>query len=316
MSKISDDKQALSIEAARLYYQADYSQQQIANRLGLSRPTVSRLLQHAKQQGYVRIEIHDPRDTLDELAARLVQHFGLKEARLCHSPLDQYEEIQRHLSETAAEWIHDNVKDGDIIGVTWGTTMYAVARRLAAKPIKNVEVVQLKGGISHSEVDTHAFEIAHRFADAFHTVPHYLPLPVIFASQPVKRMAEADPHVRRIIELGRRANIAVFTVGVVSPQALLFQLGYFDQGEIAGLLARGVGDICSRVIDAEGRIVSPELDARTVGIRLEELKTKESSVLVAGGAERLDAIHAALRGGYANVLITDQYSARALLDHV
>ena len=93
------EKQRLSIEAAKLYYQSDYSQQDIAVRLGVSRPTVSRLLQYAKDRGYVRIEIMDPLEDIDIIAGELKAKYNLDTALVCFAPLKSDEEIQRHISK-------------------------------------------------------------------------------------------------------------------------------------------------------------------------------------------------------------------------
>lgn len=305
-------KQNLSIEAAKLYYQFDYSQLEIAAKLGVSRPTVSRLLQHAKEKGYVRIEIIDPHD-LDLLANELKMKYQLDTVLLSYSPLNDQEEIKKTIGKKAAEYIHETVKDGDIIGVTWGTTMHSVALQLKPKALKGVQVVQLKGGISHSRVDTYAAEIVNLFAEAFHTAARYLPLPVIFDNVQVKEMVEDDRHIGSIIELGKQANVVVFTVGTLKENALLFRLGYFSKEEQESLQRTGVGDICSRFFDAEGNICNEEINNRTVGIDLPELRKKEKAILVAGGDRKIEAIEAALKGKYANILVTDQFTAKALL---
>ncbi|AUO07147.1 RNA polymerase sigma70 [Paenibacillus jamilae] len=307
------EKQRLSIEAARLYYLNDYSQQDIAVRLGVSRPTVSRLLQAAKEQGYVRISIVDPMEDMDALGEQVKKKYGLDTVQVCYSPLNEYQEIKKHISKKAADYLHETVQDADIIGVTWGTTMHAVALHLQQKQVKGVEVVQLKGGVSHSHVNTYAVETVNLFAEAFNTIARYLPLPVIFDSQAVKRMVEKDRHIQRIIQLGKQANIAVFTVGTVKEDALLFRLGYFNHEEQKLLQKIGKGDICSRFFDDEGNICSQEINSRTVGIDLPELRKKEKSILVAGGQRKVEAIRASLRGKYANILVTDQFTAQALL---
>lgn len=311
---MDQDKQRLSIEASRLYYLSDFSQQEIAARLGVSRPTVSRLLQHAKEQGYVRISIVDPLEDLDALGEQVKQRFELDHVLVCYSPLNEYREIQKHISKKTAEYLHETVQDADIIGVTWGTTMHAVALQLQQKPVKGVEVVQLKGGVSHSHVNTYAAETVNLFADAYHTIARYLPLPVIFDSIEVKKMVEEDRHIQRIIQLGKQANIAIFTVGTVKEDALLFRLGYLSEKEQKLLQDMGAGDICSRFFDAQGNVCSEVINNRTIGIELEDLRHKDKSILVAGGLRKIDAIKAALIGKYANILVTDQFTAQALLD--
>ena len=311
---MEQDKERLCIDVAKLYYQSEYSQQKIAEQLGISRPSVSRLLQYAKDAGYVKIQIADPVEDIDQLETELLEKYALRDVKIAYATLNESSEIKKYIGIKAAEYIDDTVQDGDIIGVGWGTTMYKVACHLCGKSIKGAQIVQLKGGVTYGKSRTYADEILERFAKAYATIARYLPLPVIFGSKEVKEMVDQDQHIKRILELGRQANMAVFTVGNIEPDALLFQLGYLAPREREEIQQVAVGDICSRFFDAQGVICNQEIDDRTVGIKLEELRNKEYSILVAGGAEKASAIKAALVGGYANILITDQYTARLLMD--
>ncbi|NMM65169.1 sugar-binding transcriptional regulator [Clostridium sp. P21] len=311
---MDNEKQQLSVEVARLYYQSDYSQQQIASQLGISRPTISRLLNYAKEKGYVKISIIDPFADLDKLAYQLKEKYGLNDVRVVFSPKDDYTSIREYISKEAAEYLEETIKNGDIIGVSWGTTMYEVAKRLTGQNLKGVEVVQLKGGISHSEVNTYAYETASLFAEAFQTVPRYLPLPVIFDNAVVKEMVEKDRHIKSIMQMGKESNIAIFTVGTVRDGALFFRLGYLTEEEENSLKQKSVGDICSRFFDENGEICDEEIDSRTIAVSLDALRQKEKAILVAGGKRKEKAIRGALKGRNANVLITDQFTAKRLLD--
>lgn len=311
---MSLEKQRLIIDAARLYYDSDFSQQEIANTLGISRPTVSRLLQQAKELGYVRIEIIDPLEDHHNLAKELKKKYNLQSVEVCYSPIDDYSEVTQIITKKAADVLGDFVHDGDIVGVTWGTTMYHIAKKLEKKSVKGVEVIQLNGGISYSKTNTYASETVNMFAEAFNTIPRYLPLPVIFDNPQVKQMVESDRHIERLIELGKQSNIGIFTVGTVKKDALLFRVGYFNEEEEHDIQTYAVGDICSRFFDKKGQIYSNLLNSRTIGIELDELRNKEKSILVAGGEKKTDAIHGALVGKYANILITDQFTAKRLLE--
>jgi deoxyribonucleoside regulator len=303
------------VEVARLYYQSDYSQQEIANKLNISRPTISRLLKYAKEKGFVQINIADPFANLNNIGNSLREKYDLLEAHVVFSPVPEYKIITEYISKYAAEYMEKTVTNGDIIGVSWGTTMYEIARKMMPQHIKGVEVVQLKGGISHSNVHTYAHETITLFADAFQTTPRNLPLPVIFDNSVTKELVEQDRHIRHTIEMGKRANIAIFTVGTVRDEALLFQLGYLNKKEVSILKEQAVGDICSRFFDRDGNICSEEINKRTIGIDLAELRLKKSSILVAGGSRKVKAIDGALCGGYANVLIIDQHTAKELLTY-
>ncbi|ARK20379.1 sugar-binding transcriptional regulator [Sporosarcina ureae] len=309
------DKKQLIIEAAKLYYQFDYTQLAISKKLGVSRPTVSRLLQQAKKNGYVKIDIIDPFHDNNQLAKSLQHKYQIEEVNIAYSAVEDEGDVIQAISTEAADYLHRTIKDGDILGVTWGRTMYRVANALKQKDVKGVEVIQLKGGIGLSDVNTYDSETVYKFAEAFHTVPRYLPLPVLVDTPEVKEVIESDRYMHRLIELGRQANIAMFTVGAVDSESLLFRLGYLTTEEEQQLQQEAIGDICSRFFKRTGEVCETTVSDRTIGIRLEELKQKEKSILVAGGNRKVEAIHGALQGGYANIFITDQYTAQALLLH-
>lgn len=151
---MEQNKNRLSIDVAKLYYKSDYSQQQIANKLNLSRPTVSRLLQYAKDKGFVQINISDPIEDNISLEEKLCKKYNLDVVKIAYSPLNTSSEIKKSISMKAAEYLYEIAKDGDIIGVSWGTTIYKMALNLKHKALKGVQIVQLKGGISHSQNHT------------------------------------------------------------------------------------------------------------------------------------------------------------------
>ena len=312
--QVDKEKIGKVIEAAKLYYLLDYNQNEIAKMLGVSRPTVSRLLQQAKSDGIVQINIMDPTEDVENLGKQLEKRFNLKKAVVASIP--QYDDhiIKNYLGEKAAAYLDVIVKDDDIIGVTWGTTIYHVATELKQKFVKNVKVVQLKGGVSYAETNTYASETLYLFGKAYNTAPHNLPLPAIVDHVVVKQAMEADRHIRKILELGKQANIALFTMGPIKTDSLLFQLGYFTESDLESLYGKAVGDICSRFFDKNGEICNESLNERTLGVNLDELRKKEYSILVSGGPNKIDGIYGALKGKYANVLITDQFTAKFLLD--
>lgn len=308
------DKDKLAINVAKLYYRSDFSQQKIAQELGVSRPSISRLLQYAKDKGYVNIQIVDPVEDMSIMEQRLKDKLHLKDVKIASSTINDEEEIKKYISIAAAQYLDGIIKDGDIIGVGWGTTLYNMSQALLPRSIKGSQVVQLEGGLSNSEWNNYSREILENFANSFNTVAQYLPLPVIFDNKATKEQVDKDRYIKRILELGRHANIALFSVGTVRPNALFFRLGYTDIQEQEKIQRNSVGDICSRFFDVEGRVCNRDLDERTVGITLSELRDKEYSIMISGGEGKINAIKAALKGRYANVLITDQFTGKALLE--
>ena len=312
---MQNEKIARLVEVAKMYYLFNYSQQEIAKKLGVSRPTVSRLLDQAKQDGVVHIKICDPTEDVNGLAARLQETFHLKDCVVTSVPAYEDSHIKVKIGEAAAEYLYGIVKNGDTIGITWGTTLYQLSQQLNPKTVHDVKIVQLNGGVSYSELNTHASDIINGLATAFHTTPHFLPVPAVVDHPVVKQAIVADRHINKVLELGRKANIAIYTVGEAGEQSTLMRAGYFLDSDVETLKKNAtVADICSRFIDINGHISNQSLNDRTIGIELSQLADKDYSILVAGGNKKVEGILGALNGNYANVLITDQYTAKALLE--
>ena len=96
------DKNKLAISAAKLYYQSGFSQAEIAKELQLSRPSVSRLLQYAKDMGFVRIEIFDPIEDQGQLAQKVAAAYGLRDVCIANAPIEDEEEVKKYIGQRGA----------------------------------------------------------------------------------------------------------------------------------------------------------------------------------------------------------------------
>jgi len=304
---------AMLVEAARLYYEHDFSQQQIAKKLGVSRPGVSRLLNKARELGIIRIEIKDPLDSGIKIESDLKKKYDLKKIVVVPED-DRMTIIKKRLGQAAVKMLNELITDNFVLGVSWGTTMQEVARHMPEKKMQNLNVVQLNGGVSKAAYDTHASEIAQTIGIKLHATPYLLPLPAIVDSPQVKKVITSDKNIARTLDLGKKSEIAVFTVGLFNEDSVLVKADYFEDKEIKSLLGKGaIGDICSRIIDNNGHICSESLNSRTIGIELDDLKKKPYSIAVVGGKEKLPAIRSALCGKWFNCLITDGWIAGELM---
>lgn len=308
------NKNQTALEICHLYYEDGLSQNEIAKKLNISRPTISRLLAYAKENGMVQIKIIDPKQDLSLLQIQLKKKYQLKDVLIAENFVDDSQIINDKLGKLTASYLNKIVKDNDIIGISWGHTLTAVANHLIPNEHSNIKVVQLKGSMSESDLSDYANEINQKFAQAFHTNTINLPLPTFLDNAITKDIVIKDKFIHQIYETGIQSNIAIYTTGTVQDHTKLFSLGYLSNQEITELRHSAVGDIVSRFIDQDGNIINPALNNRTTGIDLEHLRQKDYSILVAGAKKKLISIHGALSGHYANVLITDKQTAMDLLD--
>jgi deoxyribonucleoside regulator len=311
----------LMVRIAQMYYRMHLSQEQIGERLGLSRFRVGRLLDRALREEIVRIEVVHPDAHAVDLEERLVQRFGLVAAIVADVPAavgagqDADDLARDAVAEAAVEFLAIRRPTG-AIAVSWGRTMLALARRLPDGWTQATEIVQINGATSRSGQPTRANEILERFASTSGATFRGLAAPAIVGSAELRDALMQDPAIRETVDAARSAPAAVFGLGIPAPDSPHLASGFVDENEQARLRAKGaVGDVIGRFLDADGEVAWPKLNRRTVGLPLDQLASKPFRMGVAAGAGRGPIALAAIRGGYVNVLATDDATAAWVLAH-
>lgn len=307
------EKINLMVNISKLYYEDNYDQRMIAQKLSLSRPYVSKLLTQAKEEGLVTVLVHAPSEYETRLEAEVRVRFGLRKVIIVPESLNA--NVVNRMAFEAAKYLNTIIKDNDIISVSWGSTLYKFSLNLLPRSdIRNISVVQGCGGISQISKNIFAAEIPKKIADAFGGIPYILPLPAIVDKKETRDMIIKERNIAQIMELSRRANIAIFTMGYFSTECALARAGYLNACEVLQLKKDGaVGDIFTRLITSEGKVCDAELDNRTIAIDFDDLKKKDYRIGIACGSEKESCIKGALKSGLCNVLITDETTAVKLM---
>jgi len=310
----------LMLRAAQLYYHEDLTQDQVGKRLGVSRFKVGRLLDRALREDTVRIEIVHPAARLVALEDALVERFGLRDAVVIDVPSVGVpatdEQLSRERVAAAAADCLAALHLGGAIGVSWGRTMLELAAQLRVGWTEASEIVQLNGAISRSAQPTRYQEVVERFGTTTGAAIRMMAAPAIVGSPELRQALEADAAVGQAIEVARRAPSAVFGMGLMGPESIHVASGYLDAAELTRLQRAGaVGDVLGRFLTIEGAIALPSLDERTVGLPLDDLKTKPLTVGLAAGRDRGPIALAALRAGLMRVFVADESTAGWVLAH-
>lgn len=303
-----------AVRAARLYYHAGLTQEEVGRRLGLTRWKVNRLLAQARESGIVRIEIVPPKGGLfRELEEQLVDRYPLRDCVVVPPMGDDQADLDE-VGRAAASYLTNLRTPPGSIAVSWGQTMGAMAENIPDGWADGVEVVLANGGLSRSYAPTGAAGIAERLAEAGSGTADLVPGPAISELASTRELLEADRAVAQVLEAARAAPIAIFGLGALTRDSVLVRSDYLEPEEIDHLEARGaVGDVLGRFIGRDGQIVDSELDARTLGLTRSDLQAKELSIGVAAGPSKAAISAAAVIGGWVTTLITDANTARALL---
>jgi DNA-binding transcriptional regulator LsrR (DeoR family) len=301
-------------KVSTLYYLRDQTQQEIAERIGLSRPAVSRLLRDAQTQGIVQITISPPQGLHLELETRLEEQFGLNVVRVVSVEAGTSGDLlRRQIGGAAAGFLARSVHPGDTIGMAWGTTLSAMVQSMAPLATENVHVVQTLGGIGPPAAEAYAAELVRRLAQLLGAAPILFPTPGVVATPEVRDVLRNDPHVQAALRHFDTLDTVYVGIGAIGTNPVLNDGHSLPPGTHDELVGAGaVGDIALRFFDAEGKPVHSSLDDRILGITAEQLHKVPRVVAVAGGADKVEAIRAALKSKMVDVLITDHDTAEAL----
>ncbi|WP_255305217.1 sugar-binding transcriptional regulator [Microbacterium sp. 3J1] len=302
------------VRVAELYYDEDKTQDEIGAILKLSRWKVGRLLTQARERGIVRIEIVHPRARRLGLERQLVEMHGLTAAVVVPAPDGDDGTLER-VAQAAADYLASMRPVPRTLGVSWGRTLRAVAEALPDGWATGVSVVQLNGGVSLNRRSGGAAGLAVTIAQRASGQVSLLPSPAILERVETKQAIEADRTVAGVLEEAAEAQAFLFTAGPCDASSAHVENGYLTASDVEELARRGaVGDVLGRYIDADGNIVDPQLDARTVGVDLARLRAAKRAIFVTAGDAKHDIARTVVTSGLCSVLVTDETTARALLE--
>ncbi len=304
------------LQAAHLYYLDNLTQAEIANILGVSRPTVSRLLMRAREEGLVQITITPWRQRDPALEERVVKAFNLRGAIIVRSAGTlESSAVRQGIGAGAASHLVKLFRPNDVIGIGRGRTLAELisAMRPPAEPL-NLTIVQLLGDVSAQHDETLAHELTRQLAANFGGKAYYLTAPALVENSTVREILLNSAAIRTVRQLYDQVRIALVGIGEIERSPLVLG-GLIAESEAQKMQHEGiVGDICGYFFDIEGRFRSTMFDNRAIGITPDELRRCEYAIAIAGGPDKVIPLLGVLRTGVVNFLISDQVTVTRLLE--
>ncbi len=295
------------IAASRLYYELGETQNAIAERLGVTRPQVSRLLKRARAEGIVEIRIIDRMDAESPAGDALRRSYGLDAVHLAPTMSGPEDLARRMVGRLAAQVLRSVVRDGAVIGIGDGASVSAVADAIddAATPVV-ATVIPLTGGYWTPGPDREPFR---RIAEALSAQVHGLMAPGLLDDAPTRDALAAHAGVQAVIDLWSRLDVALFGIGGRSwgPASVGADTSRsLDERE-------AVGEILIAPFDLDGAFVCAELRERVLGFDARGLGRVPVAIGVAAGESKVRPILGALRAGVVRTLVTDVVTAEAVV---
>ncbi|MFV0405671.1 MAG: sugar-binding transcriptional regulator [Propioniciclava sp.] len=297
----------IAARAAWLYYADGLTQAQVASRLFVSRQTVGRLLETAREQGIVRIEFDTHYLSALRTTTRLANQLGLEDVIVV--PDDGgHDPVEKRLAVAAASYIRRFLHPGVIVGVGWGATVAGTLSQIPNESLAGVTFASTAGGITSitEALKQNATIAAHL---------KLLPAPVLVSTAELATQLNAEKAVREVLDLALQASVTLTSVGNAIPASASSVRNALVTAEEVQAFADlgGVGDMIGEWFDAQGQVVHEATSARRIGLTMAQMRELPHVVCVAGGLDKTAAIRGAIAGGIVDVLITDEATATALL---
>ena len=303
-------------DAARagwLYYVAGNNQEQIAQKLGVSRQTAQRLVSLSVSEGLVKVRLDHPIGRCMDLAEKLRARYALDFVNVVPSdPGSTSTTIG--IAQSAAAEIERRLRAPDpiVMAIGTGRTLKAAIEQLTPMEAPQHKIVSLTGNIA-PDGSASFYNVIFNMADAIKARSYPMPLPVIASSREEREMLLRQPMVKETLSLAARANVTFIGIGDLGADAPLFLDGFITEGELKALQKAGaVGEIVGWAFDAQGKLIEGLTNDRVASA---PLPSRESSLVVAlaKGSKKLPGIRAAINRRLINGLLTDEATAEELL---
>lgn len=312
------EKKLLDIVAvASAYYEQNATQQQIAQEFTISRSQVSRYLDKARKLGIVTINITLPDSHSSELEIKLKELYPcLRNVLVAPFSSNSATDKDLLLGRMTAKYLMDNLRDGVSLGVGSGRSVQSVVNWLTPTSQK-ISVVQIMGSTGYFAQGIDYTLLANEAATKLNAPLYILNAPTVLwkGAGTVENLAKSNKLLTKIIDMSKNCNIYLLGVGAIENDDVFVKSGLLEKLEMDSVRKEGaVGNICASFFNQHGELCTTSFEDRIVGVRRDDIKKAEHSILIATGIGKIKAIVGSLRGELVNTLATDYETAQQIVE--
>jgi DNA-binding transcriptional regulator LsrR (DeoR family) len=296
-----------------MYFVEQMTQNEIADVLGVGRVTIVRMLAEARSRNEVKITIESELSEIVRLERALEKTFGLQQALVAPLSTPDADPIPA-ISAKTGSFLSDTMKSGMRVGVGWGQTLFSSLPFISAKSLTDFKVISLLGGVGVVRRYNPA-EFAWRFAQIFQGDGYLIPTPAVVDSVETKIALVERCGLQEVFEMANVLDAVLLSVGGIASATTFSRGGFLKEADREALLARGaVGDLLFHFFDRNGDLVDHPINSLVMSVDVDRLRKAPIRILTSGGEEKIEALLGAMTLIAPTILITDEESARRMLE--
>lgn len=280
----------LLINIAKMYYEQNLTQNEIANELNISRPTISTLLKEARNNGLVKITIEDPNNNIHQLERTIKNKYNL--SSIIISPVTgSSSQIKRSIGELAATYIETNLPKINSLGIGWGTTMAEFVYAAKKTNSTQLEIIPLMGGVEISDISFHTNHLVFRLAQKYNAKAGYFYAPAIAEDIKTKQLFLESSIIKKIFKKAKNCDAAIVSLGNPLSSNTYKNWELLSNRDLPELKNKKLaGDILANFFDIDGNIIETNLSNRMIGLDLISLTQIPSVLLLASGIDKANSL--------------------------
>lgn len=312
-----------------IYYNQPIGRRTLSTELGLGERIIRSEVNILKNQGLLNIDIMgmyitvDGKDLIDELSEiykglmgipelekNLAVILNIKKVYIVPGNSGLNDIVLKDIGKTTSEVLKRLIQPTDIIGITGGNTMAAVAEEMSPEnKSSDITVIPARGGLGR-EVETQSNSIAAKIGQKLGGSYRLLNIPDSLEKEALEIMIK-NREIKESLEFINNMNILLFGIGRADTMAHRRNL---PQDKIDSLMDSGaVAEAFGHYFDINGN----ELwEYKTIGLSLDKFKETPYIIGVAGGEDKAEAIIAISHLSKDIILVTDENAARSILNIV
>jgi len=299
----------------RMYYIDNLTQSMIASKLSISRIKVARFLYFARENDLVETKLNFDISENDELESEFENKFMLKECWIVPS-FEKIQDTYKYAGDNLSEILSRIIKNNSCIGIAWSNNVKDVLEYVKISKNNTVSTLATTGNIDVEGSRNNANFIAHSFSEKTGGVDYLINFPAVFDSKEAKLVMEKERNTKRIKEIANKIDINITGIGTIGAESTIFKAGYFKYDEIKYIESTGaIGSINLNFIDKNGKEVKSDFDARIIKVfPYSKFRQTENIIGIVFGVNKAQAIKAALNANLIKTLITDENTAKAVIN--
>lgn len=305
----------LIVKIAIYYYIDNMNQIQIAKKLDISRPMVSRYLQKAKDLGIVNIHINDQNYHIAQMETKIEEEFGIEKAIITPTLELSEEETLLSVVRSSINYLKEQFQEHHNIGISWGNTLRILAREFPYESFNHLNFVPLIGGMGNQYIPYHSNQICYDLMNKFQCNSNFFYGPALIKDKTLMKTLKENDTIKEVMNRGKNVDMALIGISTPYINNIMKEVKYLTDDNLAEIKQlHGIGDLNSRIFDKDGNEIDCVINRSVLGLSLEDIKSIPHVVAISSGNEKKEAILTALQSGVIDVIITDEQVGKYLVD--